>query len=380
MPKTKTNAAARKKIMLMISTQYAHGRGVLAGIADYIDHHTPWQNLLEPELNPKIIAQGNYDGIISEPNSPGMYEALLAVKVPVITVGSLPIEHGPPAVVVDNRAVGRMAGSHLADLGLKNLGFVPRSGTHYSLQREAGLTECATQRKLTVWRCPDETVDDEPALIAWLKKLPFPIGILAANDREALRVSRACRLANLRIPEQVALMGVDNEDESCRLAEPPLTSVDHGTRRIGYEAARMLDQWLTTGNRPEKSLLIQPVGVIPRPSTNLLAISDEDVVAALRFIRAGTSASLKVSDVLKHVAISRRSLEMHFQRLLGRTVHDEIIRVRIERAKHLLITSDWSILQIANACGFAFPSQFSHAFKRETGTQPLAFRHQYRYR
>lgn len=365
----------------MIDPRQAHGRGVLAGIADYIDHHAHWQNFLEPEPDARILQESDVDGILSETDHKGMYAALLATRVPTITVAGMPIEHGPPAVIVDNRAVGRMAVDHLADLGLRDIGFVSCPNTHYSRQREDGVVQRIRHRKLKLWRCPEEAATkNEQALIAWLRSLPNPVGIVAANDRKALAVSRACRLAELHIPEQVALLGVDNEDETCRLADPPLTSIDHGTRRIGYEAAAMLDQWMTTGRRPQKSVLVQPIGVVARPSTDLLATRDPDVGAALRFIRARANVALKVSDVLNHVAVSRRSLELHFQEEIGRTIHEEILRVRIERAKHLLITSDQNILQIGTACGFSYASQFSRAFTRETGKTPLAFRHEFRYR
>jgi LacI family transcriptional regulator len=196
---------------------------------------------------------------------------------------------------------------------------------------------------------------------------------MAATDRIGLDVSRACRLIGRRIPDEVALMGVDNELEICRLVDPPLTSIDHGSRRIGYEAARVLDEWLTTGRRPT-TVTVEPIEVVPRQSTDLLAINEPDVVAALRFIRSRFSDVIKVKDVLRHVAMSRRSLEMHFKTLLGRTIHDEILRVRIEHAKHLLLTSEWSMPYIADECGFALASQFSFVFRRETGETPVAFR------
>lgn len=380
MAETTAKSSVRKRILLMINPAQAHARGVLEGIADYIDHHTRWENLLVADLNPLMLKRRDVDGVISEASNPEMAAALRRVRVPTLTVAGTPVASGPPAVIVDNRAVGRVAGDHMADLGLKHVGYVPTPRAHYSAMREAGLREVAERRRLTFWRCPDEWFGDEKKLVAWLKKLPAPIGILASNDRIALKVSLACRGLGLKIPEQVALTGVDNETEICRLANPPMTSINHGTRRIGYEAARLLDAWITHGVRPAQTVLVQPIGVVPRQSTDLLAIQNPHVVAALRFIREHAGDALKTEDVLEHVTLSRRALELHFQQLLGRTVHEEIMRVRMERAKQLLITSDQNILQIAAACGFAFPSQFSHAFKREIGAAPQDFRKQYRYR
>ena len=140
-----------------------------------------------------------------------------------------------------------------------------------------------------------------------------------------------------------------------------------------------MDQWLTTGRRPPQPPPIQPIGVVSRPSTDLLAVRDGEVVAALKFIRAHADEPLKVADVLKHVAMSRRALEMHFREAISRTIHQEIMRVRIERAQSLLVGSDMSVVQVGDACGFGFPSQFSNAFRRETGLSPAAYRKQRRY-
>lgn len=373
------NAPSAKRVLLMITTQAAHTRRVLEGIADYIDHHSQWQNILVNLLDPQRIGRGDVDGIISEVSNAAMAKALLATRVPTITVAGTPIDKGPPAVIVDNRAVGRMAGEHFADLGLRHVGYAPTPGTHYSWQREEGLRICARQRGLKLWRCPDSVIHHPDRLPAWLQDLPNPIGLLAANDQLAQHVLNACHTAELKIPDQVALMGVDNETQFCRLADPPLTSIDHGTRRIGYEAARLLDQWMMSGKRPSQTVLVQPLGVVPRQSTQLLAVQVPQVARALQFIRNHDGEALKTQDVLAQVEISRRTLEIHFQNILGRTIHEEIMRVRMERAKTMLITSDKNILQIATACGFGFPSQFSHAFKREIGMPPQEFRKQYRY-
>jgi len=178
----------------------------------------------------------------------------------------------------------------------------------------------------------------------------------------------------------MALLGVDDEVEICRLSNPPLSSIDHGSRRVGYEAARLLDRWMATGKRPAGSVVVTPTGVVLRRSTDLLAVDDSEVAAAIRYIRNHPTGALKVSDVLRRLAVSRRSLEIRFHRVLGRTIHEEITRVRMDRARQLLIGTDWSMPHIADACGYAFASQFSNAFKREMGISPVAFRNQFRYR
>ena len=366
-----------KRVLVAISGEHVVGRRILEGIADYTEHHRRWQHYLELAASGPA-PHGRIDGIIFATEFQANWKFLRRTTVPAVRVTGPSDAAAAPAVVADNRAVGRMGANYLADLGLKQLVFVPAPGI-FSDHRAEGFLEACRTRRLSGEVLDAHRTADPRLLRADLARLPEPVGVMVATDRRALEVSRACRIIGKRIPEQIALLGVDNETEICRLVDPPLTSIDHGPRRIGYEAARMLDEWLTSGDHPRRSVTVQPIGVVARQSTDLLAIEDPDVVAAIRFIRSRFGDSIKVSDVLKHVAMSRRSLEMHFRATLGRTVHDEIMRVRIERARQLLATTDWAMPHIADECGFTLASQFSYVFKRETGETPQAFRQQHRY-
>ncbi len=365
--------------MVMMGIDYVNARPILGGIADYMDHYPGWLTLLHYQPQAQAIDSGGYDGMIVDPREWPVQDALRRTKIPAVTVGPPWLEGGPPAVLVDNEAVGRMAADHLCDLGLKYLAFVPTPGQH-SEDRHTGFSRRCAERRVKVVACPAEMADKEATIIQWLATLPKPVGIFAANDRKALTVAQACHVAGRRIPEDVALMGVDNELETCRLSHPQLTSIDQGPRRLGYEAARLLEQWMSTGKRPPAKTLIQPMGVVKRPSTDLLAIDDPDVVAAVRLIREHATRPLQVEDVVRYVGLSRRSLELHFKKTLGRTIHAEIMRVRIDRAKQLLITSERDMPYIAEMCGFSYASRFSRDFKRETGMSPTQFRRQFRYR
>jgi len=368
------------RVLVMVGTDHVHGRRIMEGIADYVEHHHQrWRLEVEVAISAKPLARKGIAGMILEPDY-DLVKAYTKVRCPAVTVGHWPLERGPVGVVVDNLAVGRLAANYLADLGLKHLAFVHSPPGIFSINRAAGCAEACSERNVSFHETRRDRMLSDTELRDWIKTLPLPVGILASHDRRGLAVSKACAELGLKIPEQIALIGVDNEAEVCRLINPPLSSVDHGTRRIGYEAARVLDEWMTTGRRPPNPKPIQPLGVVSRPSTDLLAVSDPEVVAALRFIRSNADRPLKVKDVMNHVAMSRRALEMHFRESISRTVHQEIMRVRIDRAKSLLIGSDMSIVAIGDACGFGFPSQFSNAFHRETGLTPVGFRKQYRYR
>lgn len=360
----------------MMGVEHGVDRLILEGIADYSDHHRRWQVYLELVSNADPILQGGVDGMIVAESYHTTRIPLQKTKIPAIRVTGVPSSDGPPWVIVDNHEVGRMGARYLTDLGLKHLVFAAEHDAPIALHRIEGFKEICRERGADARVFP---VADAAWLQQAIAALPDGVGIMAMNDHSALQVSRACRAAGKKIPEQVALLGVGNESETCRLGDPPLSSIDHGPRRIGYEAARLLDQWLTTGERPKQSVTIQPIAVVPRHSTDLLAMNDPDVVSAIRFIRSNFHEPIKVKDVLRHVAMSRRSLEMHFRAAMGRSIHDEIMRVRIERAKYLLATSDWTMPHIADECGFPLASQFSYVFKRETAQTPQAFRRKHRY-
>jgi len=374
-----TSQSEAKRVLVMIGTDHVHGRRIMEGVGDYVEHHARWRIEIEVAISAKPLSRKGIAGMILEPEYK-LLDEYAKVRCPAVTVGHWPLERGPVSVVVDNLAVGRMAANYLADLGLKHLAYVHSLPGFFSLHRAQGFAAGCKERGVWFRETSTKRMLKDAELLSWIKALPLPVGILASHDRRGLAVAKACAELGLKIPEQVALIGVDNEAEICRLINPPLSSVDHGTRRIGYEAARVLDEWMTTGHRPPNPKPIQPLGVVSRPSTDLLAVSDPEVVAALRFIRSNADRALKVKDVMNHVAMSRRALEMHFRESISRTVHQEIMRVRIDRAKNLLISSDMSIVAIGDACGFGFPSQFSNAFHRETGLTPVGFRKQYRYR
>jgi LacI family transcriptional regulator len=369
-----SKATERRRVLVMVHMQAAHARNILVGIGDYAEQHSKWQYQLEPHVHAGAIRRGNVDGMIVEARDPTVIRAIMESRIPIITVGHTPLPDGPPAVVVDNVAVGRMGAEHLLTQGYRHLAFVPFDKAAASEQRAAGFAEGARGKALSCDFCSESAIGNEPRLERWLKSLPQPVGIMAANDRMSLEVALACRCAGLRIPEQVALLGVDNESEICRLSNPPLSSIDHGSRRIGFAAASLLDQWMSSHRRPADPPPIVPVGVIARPSTDTLAVRDDDIVAAIQYIRAHVHEPTKVRDVMKAVQMSRRLLEIRFAAAVGRTVHQEIVRLRVERAKQLLLETDWSMAQISAACGIALPSQFSYVFRRAVGMPPLQFR------
>lgn len=208
----------------------------------------------------------------------------------------------------------------------------------------------------------------------WLSALPKPVGLFAGNDLCGSQLSEACHEAGLRIPEDVALVGVDNDDLFCELTRPSLSSVAIPAERIGYEAASLLDRRLEGVKPPRKPLLFPPLGVVARQSSDLVASDEPEVTAALRFIRNHSHTPISVSDVLREIAVSRSGLERQFRQVLRRGVGDEIRRAHLERAKSLLAGTDLSVAVVAKQSGYSGIKHLCTVFRQATGLTPTAYR------
>jgi LacI family transcriptional regulator len=217
-------------------------------------------------------------------------------------------------------------------------------------------------------------------LLKWLKAAPKPLGVFACQDAWGVRLVEACRHAGLHVPDEVALLCVDNDDLLCELTRPALSSIDLPHERIGYEAAALFDQLLTGAEPGAESVSFPPLGVVSRLSTDVLCIADADVAAAVRFIRERGHLPLRVRDVLHAVPVSRRALERRFHQTLQRGLGEEIRRVHLERAKTLLTSADLPTPQVAERSGFSNANHLATVFRLELGLTPLAYRRQLRAR
>jgi len=309
----------------------------------------------------------------------------------VVNVSGVLPDLAMPRVMADHEQVGRLAAAHFLDRGLRHFGFFGYTAHAFSIGREAGFRRevlragCRVESYLS-----DDPLHPEPTglwrwddvLQSWLAGLPRPVGVLASHDIQGVQLSEACRRAGLRVPDEVALLGVDDDDLFCEVARPSLSSVALPGERIGYEAARMLEALLAGPRRrtASRTLLLPSPGVVTRQSSDVLAIEDEDVAAAVRFIRAHAHGPLGVSDVLGAVTVSRRSLERRFHAALGRGLGEEIRRVRMEKARGLLSGTEIPIAQVATNSGFSETKHLSTVFRREAGMTPTEFRRRSRAR
>jgi LacI family transcriptional regulator len=272
------------------------------------------------------------------------------------------------------------------DCRLINFGYYGTPGQRHSDQRLAGFRETLAARKLTCAEAPVRYFfkgrvglgpqSHWPDLIAWVRTLPKPVGILAIDDMAAHDLAAACLESDVLIPEQVSVVGVNNDDLLCDSAWPPLSSVNADYQRAGFIAAQLLDE-LMSGAKPAASrtlIELPPAGVVIRASTDSLAVDDPEVATAVRFIREHACDPCSVADVLREVPVGRRWLERQFVLKLGRTPYDEIIHTRMETARRLLLRPEIKMIEVAERCGFSSVQSFSRAFHQQTSENPGKFR------
>jgi LacI family transcriptional regulator len=378
--------AAMVPVALIFDYHLGYARGVLRGIKEYAQSRPEWVLLpLDTErVTRELVAAAHPKGLIASVLTEGLSKLLLEVRQPIVNVASVLPGLPFPRVGVDHRLVGQAAAEHLRQCGLAHFAFVGNAHHLYSTEREAGFRDALAaagyavdryyERRKRSYRQRGRLLVLDERLRRWLLALPKPVGIFAGHDVWALQVVEACRLAGLRVPEDVAVVGVDNDDLLCELARPSLSSVIVPAERVGYEAAALLDRLLAGNTTPAGPVLIPPPGVVSRKSSDVLAIEDPVVAQTVRFLRDSAHLPLRVSDVLRAVPVSRRALERRFQAVLDRGLAAEIRRLHVEKAKQLLAESELPMRTIAERCGFSSQYQFSRAFRHEVGMTPTEYR------
>lgn len=374
-----------RQVMVLVETSRAYGRGLVEGIGRYVEEHGPWsiyfeeRGLLDPL--PKWLKRWQGDGIISRSVRKTDIERLRATHLPVVELFA-DSRLGLPQVFPDQVAIARLAAEHFLDRGFRRFAFFCTDRAWWmeerrdifasELQRNGFGCECFPvhgQHDLV-----QQTPTDQREVARWLESLPKPCGVFCASDLYAARLLDVCRTIEIAVPEEIAVLGVDNDPVICSVSFPPLSSIDLGSRRIGYQAAALLDQMMS-GEQPAPSVVpMPPERVVCRQSTDALAIEDPDVARALRFIREHAANGLRIEQLAEATGMCRRTLQQRFQRSLQRTPKHEILRVQMERAKLLLCETDLPVEMVCRRSGFASFKYFARAFQRATGKTPRGYR------
>ncbi|MCL5098705.1 MAG: DNA-binding transcriptional regulator [Candidatus Omnitrophica bacterium] len=385
----------RRHVALIYDASLPYDVQVINGIGTYAHQVGNWSVFIEefalrnqrlPELR-----TWKGDGILADFDDPKVAAAVRSLPMPVVGFGGGYGWHDPstriPYFATDNQAIAKLAADHLLDRGFRRFAFCgfPKSRINgWSEERASAFKQCIREAGFgcSIFTGPHFAAQQwaamQRALCRWLSSLPKPLGLMACNDKRARHVLEACRTLGAQVPDEVAVVGVDNDVMLCQLADPPLTSVQQGTRRLGYEAAALLDQLMAGKKTPRLKFSIAPEQVVNRRSSDVLAVEDTLVAQLIRFIREHATEGAKVSDVVKAMRRSRTTLETRLQSIIGRTIHDEIRRVQIDQARRLLSTTDLALKQVAASAGFASVQYMTTLFSQQFGQTPAQYRKQSR--
>ncbi|MCA9235098.1 MAG: substrate-binding domain-containing protein [Planctomycetales bacterium] len=377
-----------RRVAVLVETDDSWGCSVIRGIYDYSRRQGPWNLLIDPSdrgQRPLLPDRWNGDGVIARLSSRLQVDQILSRGLPIVNVDTLFSGlDGVYDVITDDAARARQAFDHFRDRGFEQFAYFAPPNVRYSNSRGEQFIELVRSegyqchqykpgyragRKIT-W------AEQQRRVTRWLSSLPRPIAVLSVDAHRGRQLAETCQLTEVRVPDEVAILAGDTDDLMCEVCTPPLSSVAVAGRRIGFEAAALLERLIVGQKPPAEPTRIPPNGVIARQSTDILAIDDDTVVRALRFIQAHAFRDIVVKDILRELPVSRRSLEIQFRKFLGRSPAEEIRRVRLEKGRELLSNSDMSIAEIASASGFANGTRFGVAFRKKFGMAPLAYRKQ----
>lgn len=386
MPNRQTTAATRH-VAILIETTGAYGQGLLRGVARYNREIGEWSTYYQPrgihDSLPPWLKKWRGDGILARVDTQEVADFITKLRIPVVNLRAILPGLPFPYVGIDHEQVARLAAEHLIERGFKSFGFVGRQrgihpgldlrGDHFlAMVKKAGIALDRYEVNDPGGKADWEREQDRMA--AWIGRLPKPVGIMAANDEKGLQVLDACRRCEVNVPDEVAVIGADNDVAMCDLAIPALSSIDPNAEQIGYTAAALLDNLIAGGKVPDPVTLIPPRNVVVRRSTDTAAGEDPDVNQALRYIRDEACKSISLADVSKHVGISRTVLQEKVKRVTGHTIYEEIERIRLARTIELLLMPNLSIKQVATKAGFSSTQYLTRVFKSRMKETPAKYR------
>jgi LacI family transcriptional regulator len=374
------------RIALLFSRDLAFARGVLGGIQSYLEGRELW-HVRHSRADPAVLdslRRWKPDGVIGHISNVDLEMGVAELGCPALNTTLTLADSHLPVLDADHLLVGKVAAEHLLDQGYQHFAYFGSRTFAFSRQREEGFRKRLAEQKLGVAVHYSEYeparplghdwLSQEQELAAWLRDLPKPVGIMGSNDIPVRDLAVASRRLGLRIPDEVGIVGVDDDRFECCFASPTLTSIVLPTLQIGFEAAEMMSTALRDPSQQPFSKAYTELRLIVRESTDTLAVEDPLVRNAGRYMRSHRDRPMTVEEVAQAVGCSRRTLERRFRAALGRTVLSEIHHVRVQAASQLLAQTYDSIESIATRCGFGDARTFRAAFRSVTGESPSAFR------
>ncbi len=377
----------RPQVLLIFLTRFEESMAMLRGIAHYGRTHQLWSafhdDQARAETDPSWLRSKKWDGVISRHTTPGLAQMCARLKIPLVDMNDVAPIPGVPKIRPDNVGIGHLGAEHFLERGHSHFGFAGFSNDGWSCERRDGFVVALqlAGRKCDVFDViypgdlsPVWDEEQITTLANWLKRLPKPAAVMGCFDLRAQQLISAAESCNILVPEDVAILGANNDLIRCELSYPPLSSVAPNAFQSGFRAAEILAEMLS-GRKPSVyDLRIDPLGVVTRPSTDALAITDRSVATAVSFIRERACQGITVEDVVKYSYASRSQLEKKFRHHLGRSPQAEIRRVQVGKIRQLLSETDFPLKKIAELAGFEYVEYMCVLFKRLSGESPGTYR------
>jgi len=390
---TRPNRARRadarsRRVALIYDVRSAYDTKVMTGVATYIQESPRWnvyieENALKDQRLPNLKSwQG--DGIIANFDHPQVAAAVIKSGLPAVAFGSgygwYPPGSEIPYFLTNNAAIAASAADHLSSKGLRNFAFCGYPSNQingWSSERRDSFESELARRGFSCSVYPAKSTGEatwvslQRSIGNWVRSLPKPVGILASNDVRGRQILESCRECQLRVPEDVAVLGVDNDELLCNLSSPLLSSIEQGAKRLGYEAAKLLQTLITKpGSIETKRIVIDPFGVITRASTDMLAIEDSRLAKAMEYISRHFAEGISVNDVVSASGVSRSWLEKKFCVELGYTIASVIRRLQLQRARELVLTTNLPLKEIAANLSYPSVQHMTMVFQKTLGCPP----------
>ena len=383
---------AKIKVILLIENSRKTGRGLLRGITRYSRTKAPGYTFIKPlpfyrestrkiEMLAQLKNSPDIGGIIMR-DTGYTYEKIASLQLPTIVFPDHNDQfHDLPVIISDSAEIGKIGADHLLALGFHKLAFCGYDKMPWSWKRSESFSKTVTDADCEThfYKQPKSRArllwnQEEPIIADWLRSLPKPIGLMACNDDRAAEVVETCETIGLHVPEDIAVIGVDNDDMVCELASPPLSSISLNVERAGYEAAKLLDQLIAGEKMQGQKIPIHATHIVSRQSTDILAIDDPQIARALRYIKQNSQRLIVVDEVVDATFLSRRVLESRFRKKLNRSILSEIRRVRTNMIVLKLLETKMTVSQIAIDMGFSDDKNIARFFRKQKGISPIAYR------
>lgn len=378
------------RIALLFNANKVYDRHVLTGIGQYLSStRVEWDLFMEEDFRSRTVGIHHWrgDGIIADFDDPVVGEALCGMSLPVVAVGGSyadPANYpaGFPYVATDNTKLVRLAYDHLIDQGLKRFAFYglpPTPGNRWAMEREQAFLEMTRADHLEglVFRGSPTSAGGwgvaQEAIADWVRALPKPIGIIAVTDARARHLLQACIVADVPVPAEIAVVGIDNDPMAQLLSRIPLTSVIQGAEEMGHTAARLLHQMLHGGRPTQQRIIVPPKGINVQASSRHVPMNNPHVMRALHHIRQYACLGIKTDQVADYVGVSRTLLEEHFKRELKLTVHQAILQHKLQTAQQMLADATVPLADVAVRSGFTSLQYMYAVFRRELGCTPRQY-------